>query len=322
MLFAAGLGDELWWEAVHTTVYLKNRSPTSALVQGMTPLQVFTGEIPKLTALIQFGAKGFKHVPKELRSKWEPNSIPGIFTGYAGTNLFRVLINCKIHITRDFDLAKAGSEKTAIGRPERLLSVSFNDDPIDDTPTSAAERQEPKPPIPEPPEPEQPAKHCTIPQTPQRIHTPGEFPQDTIEEVIHVRPPDPPVQEEVYSQRPHRTTAGKRTSTRFHDEQFSVITIHNTHHHSPEYYAYYTTSTTEPTTYTEATTGANKEMWVAAIQEELTSLHDNNTWVISYLPEGRTVVKCKWVFTSAKKLPFALLHPVRPVPRTFQALIT
>ena len=87
-------------------------------MQGLTPLQVFTGEIPKLPALIPFGAKGFKHVPKELRSKWEPNRVPGIFTGYAGTVQFRVLINRKIHITRDFDLAKAGSEKTANGTPE------------------------------------------------------------------------------------------------------------------------------------------------------------------------------------------------------------
>ena len=75
MLFAAGLSDSLWGEAVHTTVYLKNQSPTSALANGMTPLELLLGEKPHLSSLIPFGAKGFKHVPKELRSKGEPKSI-------------------------------------------------------------------------------------------------------------------------------------------------------------------------------------------------------------------------------------------------------
>jgi len=106
MLFAAGLPDEMWGEAVHTAVYLKNRSPTSALQQCMTPLEAFTGARPKLGALIPFGAKGYNHIPKELRRKWEPNSIPCTFTGYAGTNQFRVLINRRIHVTRDLTLVK------------------------------------------------------------------------------------------------------------------------------------------------------------------------------------------------------------------------
>ena len=93
MLFSAGLREEMWGEAVHTAVFLKNRSTTSALERGMIPLEAFTGEIPKLSDLIPFGANGYKHIPKELRTKWELNSLPCIFTGYAGTNQFRVLIN-------------------------------------------------------------------------------------------------------------------------------------------------------------------------------------------------------------------------------------
>jgi len=68
MLFAAGLKDEMWGEAVHTAVFLKNRSPTSALDKGMTPLEAFCHEKPKLATLIPFGAKGYKHILKEQRT--------------------------------------------------------------------------------------------------------------------------------------------------------------------------------------------------------------------------------------------------------------
>jgi len=94
-------------EQTAATVYLKKRSPTSALEKGMTPLEVFTGEAPKLTSQIPFGTKGFKHVPKELRTKWEPNSIFCTFLGYEEMNQFRVLTDRKVHVTRDLDLVKA-----------------------------------------------------------------------------------------------------------------------------------------------------------------------------------------------------------------------
>ena len=67
-----------------------------------------------------------------------------------------------------------------------------------------------------------------------------------------------------------------------------------------EYHAYYTTSTSEPTTYAEAIVGPNKKEWKEAIEEELSSLKENSTWVMTQLPSGRAAVKCKWVFKEKK----------------------
>jgi len=297
MIFAAGLTDEMWGEAVHAAVYLKNRVPTSALAKGMTPLEVFTGERPTLADLIPFGAKGFKHVPKELRTKWEPNSVPCIFTGYGGTTQYRVMVNRRIHITRDFDMARRPEIGGGKLLPERVVPITIDDDSSDENTTSAAHQEEPPPPTPEPPQDPIPA---TIPQTPQRMQTPGEFPRDSPLDMIHVRPPEPKPQEEVYSQRPKRANAGKFTSTRFHDEEFSSLAIHNPTVSSSEYHAYSMTNSAEPTTYTEAVSGPDKEMWEEAKEEELTSLRDNHTWVITTLPPGRTVIRCKWVFREKK----------------------
>ena len=89
---------EMWAEAVHLAVYLNNRSPTSALEEGLTPLQAWTGEALHVRKLIKFGTIGYKHIPKELRTKWEPNSQKCVFVGYGGTNLYRILIDNRIHV--------------------------------------------------------------------------------------------------------------------------------------------------------------------------------------------------------------------------------
>uniref|UniRef100_A0A803QBY2 Retrovirus-related Pol polyprotein from transposon TNT 1-94 n=1 Tax=Cannabis sativa TaxID=3483 RepID=A0A803QBY2_CANSA len=52
----------------------------------------------------------------------------------------------------------------------------------------------------------------------------------------------------------------------------------------------------EPTTYLEATTGRNKVKWLKAIDEEMTSLKKNKTWIVVKKPEGKKLVGCKWIF--------------------------
>jgi len=52
----------------------------------------------------------------------------------------------------------------------------------------------------------------------------------------------------------------------------------------------------EPSTYTEATISADREKWIAAIQEEMQSLEKNGTWDIVRLPAGKKAVRCKWIF--------------------------
>jgi len=47
MLSGVGLGQEYWAEAVGTTCYLVNRSPSSA-VDDKTPPQVWSGKKPSL----------------------------------------------------------------------------------------------------------------------------------------------------------------------------------------------------------------------------------------------------------------------------------
>jgi transposase InsO family protein len=81
MLSGAGLGHEFWAEAVGTTCYVVNRSPSSAS-DDKTPQEVLTGKEPSLTHLKVFGCDAYVHVPKENRSKLDKKVEKCIFIGY------------------------------------------------------------------------------------------------------------------------------------------------------------------------------------------------------------------------------------------------
>jgi hypothetical protein len=81
MLKGDGLGQELWAEAVSTTCYLVNRSPSSAL-DDTSPHEVWSGKKPSLQHLRVFGCDAYVHVPKENRSKLDNKAEKCIFIGY------------------------------------------------------------------------------------------------------------------------------------------------------------------------------------------------------------------------------------------------
>ncbi|CAM8937311.1 unnamed protein product [Rhodiola kirilowii] len=49
----------------------------------------------------------------------------------------------------------------------------------------------------------------------------------------------------------------------------------------------------EPTSFTQA---AKDSQWLEAMQKEISALEVNDTWVITDLPQGKTIVDCKWVY--------------------------
>jgi hypothetical protein len=81
MLRSSRLGQELWAEAVGTTCYLVNRSPSSAL-DDKNPHEVWSRKKPSLQHLRVFGCDAYVHVPKENRSKLDKKAEKCIFIGY------------------------------------------------------------------------------------------------------------------------------------------------------------------------------------------------------------------------------------------------
>jgi len=81
MLTDANLSKNYWAEAANTAIYLKNRSPTKALVNS-TPEEKWTGKKVDLNHLKVFGCTAYLHVPDMLRKKLDPKSKKYIFVGY------------------------------------------------------------------------------------------------------------------------------------------------------------------------------------------------------------------------------------------------
>ena len=73
MLSGARLGHEFWAEAVETSCYLVNRSPSLAL-EDKTPQEVWIRKKPSLSHLRVFGCDAYAHVPKEKQTKLDSKS--------------------------------------------------------------------------------------------------------------------------------------------------------------------------------------------------------------------------------------------------------
>ena len=58
----------------------------------------------------------------------------------------------------------------------------------------------------------------------------------------------------------------------------------------------------EPTSYKEAMSSLEAPFWKEAINSEIESILQNNTWEIVELPPRRKVIGCKWVFKNKLKL--------------------
>lgn len=70
-----------WAEAVNTSVYVRNRSLTSAL-DGVTPYECLVKQKPDAGNLRVFGCVVYVHIPDGERRKLDAKSRNSIFVGY------------------------------------------------------------------------------------------------------------------------------------------------------------------------------------------------------------------------------------------------
>jgi hypothetical protein len=55
--------------------------------------------------------------------------------------------------------------------------------------------------------------------------------------------------------------------------------------------------------YSEAVTSTKSVQWFVAMNEEIESLHKNQTWELVKLPKGAKTVGCKWIFKKNEGIP-------------------
>eukprot|EP00253_Pinus_taeda_P031276 PITA_31276 len=133
MLQTKGLRKSYWGDAVATSVYILNRSPTSAL-ENMTPYEAWYGKKPNVNHFKVFGCLAYAHIPNQNRKKLDAKSELCIFIGYSETrkayNLYNPLTN-KLIVSTDVIFYEGGVYGHQKGHVEKTKYV-LNDDIVVD----------------------------------------------------------------------------------------------------------------------------------------------------------------------------------------------
>ena len=294
MMQAAGVKKSLWAEAISTANYLTNISPASG--SSLTPFERFYGRKPDVSHLRVFGCRAYAHIPKELRRKIDPVSEPGIFIGYAAdSKAYRLLLDDgRIVERRDvtFDESKFGSTPTTFQVSDTTdgfvwsIDTEFaSADPepffVFDNPAAAAahidvaEEEEEAPPA-----PLSPVIHIPVPIV-SAINNNNVLAAPAAADAAPRRNPprntDPNWQQNEYATVQEKAkTAGNALAA-----VVSALTD---------------VLSDEPTSFKEAVSRPDGELWKAAADSEMASLLANNTWELVELPPGAKPITAKWVF--------------------------
>jgi hypothetical protein len=94
LLAASRLSEFLWGEALKTACYMRNRSSHSSLPDKRSPLQAWSGRLPKIDGMHPFGCMvTVLNLEKELHDKLKPRGKIGKFLGYPdSTTGYQVLL--------------------------------------------------------------------------------------------------------------------------------------------------------------------------------------------------------------------------------------
>lgn len=140
MIHAKQMNPKIWAEAVHTAVYVLNRTGTST-VKGSTPYELWYGKRAQVDHFRIFGSEVYVHIPKQKRKKLDPKAKKCIFVGYDDDHKgFRVMDECnRIFVARDVKfLAEESSTVTIITEEDSDSS----DDVIDSGGGSQQQQQQ------------------------------------------------------------------------------------------------------------------------------------------------------------------------------------
>lgn len=111
LLIQAGLPAMFWAEAVNTANYIRNRCPSKA-INGKTPFEMWTGRVPKVKHLRNFGDRVLCLDNRQGKSKLQKKTKEGIFLGYSNESKgYRVWIPETKSLITSRDVKFFGSSK-------------------------------------------------------------------------------------------------------------------------------------------------------------------------------------------------------------------
>jgi len=266
MMKDANCDERFWAEAVNTAAYLANRSPHKAIKEQKTPQEIWTGKKVSLNHLKVFGCVGYVHVPKVKRKKWDSKSLPYVFVGYCEDSKGYRLLDPK------------NPSKIVRARDVVFLENKFSVDELQQNVTKKVEECGIENPVIE-------ASECD-----QNSIIPASVDERDINHDINDGDGSEQNENEDHSDADSNITeqAGDHSipqRQRKLPARFSDFILYQS-----------TLSRDVPTSYREAMSCDERDLWVEAMEREMQAMSDYNVWELADLPENHKIVKCKWVF--------------------------
>lgn len=264
MLVDSSLPNKYWGEAIVTANHMQNKLPVTG--REVTPYETWNERKPNLSYIKRFGCKAYATIPAERRQKLDDKAKELTFVGYEeGTKGYRLLDTStdKIVISKDVIFLEGDphmSQTTAIQITDPHKSDSTTtDDGSTELTLEEITSMDPVEPHNGPAGDGEP--HVEAPQAEPIIPEPQQ--------------PEPQQPE---PRRSTRHNKGKPPARLI--ESINKVTI----------------EPTEPKTYQEALSNNEAECWSKAMNEEMKCLKNNQTWILTELPEGKTAIGSKWVY--------------------------
>ncbi|KAH9684587.1 hypothetical protein KPL70_013604 [Citrus sinensis] len=270
MLSNAGLDKKFWAESVSYASHLVNRLP-SAAIGGKTPMEMWSGKHAQdYDSFRIFGCPAYYHVKD---GKLDPHARKAIFVGFkGGVKGFKLwdLKDKKFVCSRDvtFDEAsmlKASSSQQVENKTKEVLQrVEFDATPY--VPVSSTSK-----------------KGSTMEVTPrvEKEIVSSDVPQN--EETIN----DVDNDDFIATRRPRREIKKPGWLTKDMVVAYALPVIDDD----------------IPNTFGEALRSSESDQWKLAMEEEMKSLHQNQTWELVKLPKGKRAIGNKWVYTKKQGSP-------------------
>jgi hypothetical protein len=303
MLLEAGLSKEFWAEAVNTAVYLINRSPTK-VVAGKTPEEAFSGKKPNLSNLKVFGAKALVYIPKQLRKKLDGKTKECIFMGYSddikGYRLYDGAVNDTI-FSRDVvffertdgtDTEENAHPKTVPHHQTTLNNAEDDDVNAEEDDVNAEEDDV-----------NEDEEIASERDNSEFDDDESEYFTDTSNDASN---DDTVIEAEAQSSN-YESTVDTDDSSSGPVEVPQVAGVRRSERtpkprKMDDYVTYFTNEEImpDPMTIEEAMSRPDKELWKQAIQSELQSLKENDTWMLVDRPKNQKILGTKWVFKTKR----------------------
>ena len=269
MLRGAQLPDFLWAEALQTAAYISNRVPCCRQ-KDTTPYEMWHGFKPDLRHLRAFGCDAFYYNfcrQKKMEAKAKKGSLVGYQPAVEGHYRIYDAASRSVVVTRNVRF----NEVTACSK-DSLIHFIDSSDTEEDEPVLPAEARE----------------GC------------DDDNKSTSEEESAETPASPPPSAEA-KKGPGRPPGSKNKPKQPAEKTDRILRSKPTGLKKPAGRAFLVQSLPDPETVEEALQAEDATQWKEAIQEELQSLADNNTWTLETLPAGRLAIKNKWVLKKKMK---------------------